>query len=142
MLRLHRCGIATDGYGLFTSICSSWYWERRGAAPEPAHSAHCGQSAPVGCCLAAPPDRTFVLGAAKSSGHSLLCGTFRPFAAIAVGSDLQVRYVELEQTLAMKGKAPSLTAQYQRRFGVPPFQITSPQRGATAFPNCPSDPLA
>lgn len=50
-----------------------------------------------------------------------LCGTFRPFAAMAVWSDLQVRYVELERTLAMKGKAPSLTAQYQRRSGVRPL---------------------
>ena len=47
--------------------------------------------------------------------------TFRPFAAMAVWSDLQVRYVELERTLAMKGKAPSLTAQYQRRSGVRPL---------------------
>lgn len=44
-------------------------------------AAHCGQSVPVYRCLAASTDRTFVLGAARSSKHSLLCGTKRKFAA-------------------------------------------------------------
>lgn len=41
----------------------------------PALPAHCGQMAPVWLCLAVSPERTFVLGAARSTNHSPLCGT-------------------------------------------------------------------
>ena len=59
MLRLHRCGIATDGYGLFTSICPSWCRERSGVAPS-LLTAHSRRSCHIMRCTAASRNRTFV----------------------------------------------------------------------------------
>ena len=52
----------------------------------------------AGCCL----HRKAASPAAAGGRGKVAKRTFRPFAAMAVWSDLQVRYVELERTLAMK----------------------------------------